>query len=261
MRSIFLTVAISLMFAAPAPARAEVQGEAVEYRDGDTVLEGFLAYDDAVQGQRPGVLVVHEWKGLNDYARGRAKQLAGMGYIAFAIDMYGKGVLAKDHDEAAKLSGVYRSDRQLMRRRAKAGLEILRGQALLDPARVAAIGYCFGGTTALELGRAGEELKGIATFHAGLSNPDPSDAKNFKCPVLVMHGAADNFTNVEVPGFEMEMKAAGSNYRLIKYPGAVHSFTVPEAGDDPSTGMAYNADADKQSWEELTKFLAEIFKA
>ena len=261
MRSIFLSLMAVLSFSVSMPARAEVHGEAVEYKDGDTVLEGFLAYDDTILGPRPGVLVVHEWKGLNDYARGRAKQLAGLGYTAFAIDMYGKGVVAKDHDEAAKLSGVYRSDRALMRRRAKAGLEVLKGRQETDPARIAAMGYCFGGTTSLELGRAGEELKGIATFHAGLSNPNPADAKNIKCPVVVFHGADDSFVNVEVPGFEMEMKAAGANYRIVKYPGAVHSFTVPEAGNDPSQGMAYNADADTQSWEELTKFLAEVFKA
>ena len=254
-----LLVALGVVLAAPLAARAAVHAETVEYHDGDTVLEGYLAYDEASPNPRPGVLVVHEWKGLNDYAKRRAGQLAGLGYIALAVDMYGKGVRAKDHDEAAKLSGMYRNDRALMRRRILAGYEELKRQPLTDASRIAAIGYCFGGTAALELGRSGADVLGIVTFHGGLSNPAPADAANIKGQVLVLHGADDTFVPPEeVAAFEAEMRQAGARYRLIKYPGAVHSFTVPEAGSDPSAGMAYNAEADAQSWEAMRAFLSEV---
>ncbi len=243
------------------PASAALHSETVEYRHGDAVLEGYLAYDDSIQTPRPGVLVVHEWKGLNEYAKRRADQLAGFGYVAFAADMYGKGVRAKDHEEAAKLSGIYRNDRALMRARVTAALDELKSLPQVDPQRLAAIGYCFGGTSVLELARSGADLRGVATFHGGLSTPNPQDAKQIKGRVLVMHGADDSFVKPEeVAAFEKEMKDAGVAYELIKYPGAVHSFTVAEAGNDPSTGMAYNEAADKASWAELEKFLADVLK-
>ena len=205
---------------------------------------------------------MHEWKGLNDYATRRAAQLAELGYVAFAADMYGKGVRAKDHDEAAKLSGVYRNDRQLMRRRILAALEELRRHDLVDDARIAAIGYCFGGTTVLELARSGADILGVVSVHGGLSTQSPEDAKRIQGRVLALHGADDRFVGPEeVAAFRQEMEQAGVDYRLIAYPGAVHSFSVPEAGDDPSTGMAYNPDADRQSWQELVAFLADVFHA
>ena len=250
-----------VLFCAGSPqARAAVRTETVEYHDGDTVLEGVLAYDDASPNQRPGVLIVHEWQGLNDYAERRAGQLAELGYVALAVDMYGKGIRAKDHDEAAKLSGIYRNDRQLMRRRILAGLEQLKRYPLTDPLRIAAIGYCFGGMAALELARSGADILGVVTFHGGLSNPNPADAAQIKAKVLVLHGADDKFvTQEEVAAFEKEMREAGADDRLIQYPGAVHSFTVPDAGGDPSTGMAYNAEADRRSWEAMRVFLHDVF--
>ena len=253
-----LTLLVALVWTVE--VQAAVQTSVVEYTHGDTTLEGFLAYDDAIQGKRPGVLVVHEWKGLNKYAKRRAVQLAELGYIAFAADMYGKGVRAKNHTEAAQLSGIYRKDRQLMRARITAALEVLRRNELTDPERIAAIGYCFGGTTVLELARSGADLVGVVTFHGGLDTPNPADAKSIKCKILVLHGADDHFVTPEqVAAFEEEMRQAGVNYRLIKYPGAVHSFTVPEAGNDPSTGMAYNEAADKASWEAMKAFFREVF--
>ena len=249
-KMIFLLAGTAVLFPAGG-AQAKIQTEAMEYRQGTAVLEGYLAYDGAKEGQRPGVLVVHEWKGLNDYAKRRARQLAELGYIAFAADLYGKGVLAKDHPEAAALSGALRNDRKRMRERVKAGFEVLKQYPLTDPKRLAAVGYCFGGMAALELARSGEELKGVVTFHGALSNPHPEDAKNIKARVLVLHGAEDpNVPAQEVAAFEQEMKAAG----------AVHSFTVPEAGNDPSKGVAYNAQADKESWDEMKRFLEGIFQ-
>ncbi len=196
---------------------AAVHTETVEYRHGDTVLEGYLAYDDALTGPRPGILVVHEWMGLGPYAKRRAEQLAGLGYIALAADMYGKGVRAKDHDEAAKLSGIYRSDRQLMRGRIGAALDVLKRQPQADPKRLAAIGYCFGGTSVLELARSGAAIVGVVSFHGGLDTPTPGDAKQIRAKVLVLHGAEDKFvTQEKVEAFKREMDAAGVDYRLIQ---------------------------------------------
>lgn len=241
-------------------SQAAVRTETIEYRHGETALEGYLAYDEAQAGQRPGVLVVHEWMGLGPYAKRRAEQLAQLGYLAFAVDMYGKGVRAKDHDEAAALSAPYRTDRQLMRGRILAALDVLREHPMTDQRRLAAIGYCFGGTTVLELARSGADVLGVVSFHGGLDTPTPAEPHRVKARVLVLHGAEDRFVPPEQVGaFEEEMRRAGVNYRLIKYPGAVHSFTVPEAGHDPSTGMAYNEEADRQSWEAMRAFFSELF--
>lgn len=241
-------------------AQAAVHTEPIEYQHGDVLLEGYLAYDDATKIKQPGVLVVHEWKGLNEYAKQRAEQLALLGYVAFAVDMYGKGVRARDHEDAAKLSGIYRKDRQLMRGRIQAALDVLKQQEQVDPERIAAIGYCFGGTTVLELARSGADVLGVVSFHGGLDTPNPGDAKQIKGKVLVLHGADDSFVTPEqLAAFEQEMQQAGVDYRLVQYPGAVHSFTVREAGNDPSTGMAYDPEADQQSWEAMKAFFQELF--
>jgi len=242
---------------------AAVVTEAVEYMDGDAVLEGYLAYDDAIQGKRPGILVVHEWKGLNDYAKKRALQLAELGYAAFAADMYGKGIYAKDHEEAGKLSGVYRSDRNLMRQRAKAAFDVLKNNPQVDPQNTAAIGYCFGGTTVLEMARAGFDLKGVVSFHGALDTPVPAVPGTIKAKVLVMQGADDSFagTTQQITAFEDEMRKAGADWQLVIFGDAVHSFTVPEAGSDKSKGAAYNAPADKRSWGMMKQFLSELFSS
>ncbi len=241
---------------------AAVVTQAVEYKDGETLLEGYLAYDDAIEGKRPGIIVVHEWKGLNDYAKGRADELAELGYVAFAVDMYGKGIYAKDHEEAGKLSGVYRSDRNLMRQRAKAAFDILKNNPHVDPQNTAAIGYCFGGTTVLEMARAGFDLKGVVSFHGSLDAPLPAAPGVIKAKVLVMHGADDNFVgNEKVLVFQEEMRKAGADWQLVMFGDAVHSFTVPEAGSDKSKGAAYNALADKRSWGMMKQFFSELFSS
>lgn len=240
-------------------AHAELVTMNVEYRHGETVLEGYLAWDTAVEGRRPGVIVVHEWKGLNEYAKGRADRLAKLGYAAFAIDMYGKGVRAKTHEEAGRLSGVYRKDRALMRDRAKSALDFFRKRPEVDRGKIAAIGYCFGGTTVLEMARAGMDVTGVASFHGGLDTPNPEETRGVKARILVLHGADDSFVNAAVPAFQEEMRASGADWQMILYGGAVHSFTVPDAGDDPSKGAAYNADADRRSWGAMKDFLAECF--
>jgi dienelactone hydrolase len=250
-----------LLLLLAAVVRAELHTEAIEYKHGGTVLQGYLAYDDAAPGKRPGVLVVHEWYGHNPYARKRAEQLAQLGYVAFALDMYGKGVLAKNPDEAGKLAAVYKNDRKLMRARARAGLEVLLKQPQVDRQRVAAIGYCFGGTTVLELARDGAEIAGVVSFHGGLSTPTPEDAKNIKAKVLALHGADDPFVKPEeVAAFEEEMRKGGADWEVVKYGDAVHSFTNPQAGTDKSRGAAYNEKADHRSWEAMKTFFNEIFK-
>jgi dienelactone hydrolase len=233
----------------------------VEYKDGQTVLEGYLAYDDALSSLRPGVVVVHEWMGLGDHVKNNAQRLAGLGYVAFGADIYGKGIRPKTPQEAGKLAGTYKADRALLRRRVNAALTALRKQPNVDSRRLAAIGYCFGGTTVLELARSGADVQGVVSFHGGLGTPMPTDAKNIKGRVLALHGADDpNVPAEEVAAFENEMRAANVDWELVKFGGAVHSFTNPLAGNDPSKGAAYNARADRRSWELLTNFLADLFE-
>jgi dienelactone hydrolase len=256
-----LATAAFLLIAAAASAGAEVKGEVVEYRHGDAVLEGYLAYDNAIEGKRPGVLVVHEWMGHNPYVRKRAEQLARLGYVAFALDMYGKGVRAKDAKEAAGLAGKYKGDRKLMRDRAAAGLTVLRKHPAADPARLAAIGYCFGGTVALELARGGADLAAVVSFHGGLDTPTPEDARNIKGKVLALHGGDDPFVPpAQVEAFQAEMRNGRVDWQFVAYGGAVHSFTNPEAGNDHSKGAAYNEAADRRSWIAMNAFFAETLK-
>jgi dienelactone hydrolase len=241
--------------------QAGVRTEVTGYKHGDVVLEGYLAYGEAAKGKRPGVIVVHAWTGLDAYTKRRTEELAELGYIAFAVDMYGKGVKAKDAEEAARLAGIYRADRRLMRGRANAGLEVLKKHALTDSKRTAAIGYCFGGGVALELARSGADIAGVVSFHGNLDTPNPEDAKNIKGKVLILHGAADPIVPIDqVIAFQDEMRKANVDWQMAIYGGAVHAFTNPESGDDPSRGAAYNEKADRRSWEAMKFFFAEIFK-
>ncbi len=258
MRTLMITSAILFL---TCTGMGAIKTQAIEYEHGDTVLEGYLAYDDAQTGNRPGILVVHEWWGLNDYPKRRAEQLAELGYVAFALDMYGKGVVAKTMEEAGAQAGKIRGDRQLARSRAQAGLDVLKQQVNVDPNKIAVIGYCFGGLVALELARSGADIDGVVAFHASLNTPNPDDAKNIKGRVLVLHGAADpNVPQEEVAAFEKAMTEAKVNYRVIQYEGAVHAFTNPAAGNDPAKGAAYNELADKESWIEMKSFLTDVLK-
>jgi len=242
-------------------AQARLVTKTVEYRQGETVLEGYLAYDDAVKGKRPGVLVIHEWKGLGPYEKARADQLAALGYVAFAADIYGKGVRPATPELASAEAGKYRgADRSLMRARAAAGLEKLASFNEVDPDRLAVIGYCFGGTAALELARSGAKLKGAVSFHGGLDTPIPADALKIRGKVLVLHGADDpHVPPAQVASFQQEMRMAKVDWQMIYYGGAVHSFSNINSGNDPSKGAAYNEKADRRSWEAMKQFFVEIF--
>jgi dienelactone hydrolase len=260
MRFLFIIIIAFTVFAGQ-PLAQKIHTETIEYKQDTTILEGYLAYDQTLQGPRPGIIIVHEWNGLGDYVKMRAEQLAKMGYVAFAIDIYGKGVRPKTQEESAAQATYYRNNRPLMRARAQAGLDLLSKNRLVDPTRIAAIGYCFGGGVVLELARSGADVAGIVSFHGNLDTPNTDDAKNIKGKVLVCHGGSDPYvTRDKVEAFQDEMTKAGVDWRMVMYGGAVHGFTNSANGTDPSKGLAYNKDADMRSWDEMKRFFDEIFK-
>lgn len=241
-------------------SRAAIHTETVEYKQGDATLEGVLVYDDAIQGKRPSILVVHQWLGLTDYEKRRATMLAQLGYVAFCADIYGKDSRPKNVQEAGALAGKYKTDRTLLRARVKAGLGELKKNNLVDSKRVAAIGYCFGGTTVIELARSGADLNGVVSFHGGLDSPTPADGKNIKCKVLALAGADDPFQKPDdLTAFESEMRVNKVDWQIVFYGNAVHAFTQPDPGF-VNAGAKYNEKADKRSWEAMKDFFAEIFK-
>ena len=257
-----LVIAAICLAAFAGPAHAKVRSQLVEYKQGDAVLEGYLAFDDAAKGKRPGILVVHAWMGLDDNARHRADMLAGLGYVAFAADIYGKGVRPKDGDEAGKLAGTFKADRLLLRARVNAAYDVLVGNPKVDAAKTAAVGYCFGGTTVIELARSGTKIAAVVSFHGGLDSPAPADGKNIKAKVLVLHGAADPFEKpADFAAFQKELTDAKVDWQLVQYGGAAHCFTDRGAGSDPSVGCAYDPIADARSWAAMRAFFDELFGA
>ncbi len=241
-------------------ASAKIVTKTVSYQSGDVQCEGYLAYDDKFEGKRPGVLVAHQWMGLTRYEKTRAVQLAALGFVAFALDLYGKGNAPKNPDEAGKISGQFKANRTLWRERTNDGFKTLVAQPNVDASKIAAIGYCLGGGTVLELARSGADVKGVVSFHGSLDTPTPEDAKNIKGKVLVLHGAIDPFAPMPtVVALSDEMNKAGKDYQIVLYGNAVHSFTQPEAGNDPSKGAAFNAVADRRSFEAMLVFFDELF--
>lgn len=259
MTNTLLSATLMLLVAA-AQARAEVQSKTVSYKHGETELKGYLAWDDAVDGRRPGVLVVHEWWGLNDYARSRADQLARLGYAAFALDMYGGGKVTKHPKEASEWAGQVRENVEGWRERALAGLEVLRKQPQVDPEHVAAIGYCFGGATVLQLAYAGTDLDAVVSFHGALPVPDEKQAKQIKAGILICHGAADTFVPEEqAQKVRAALDQAGTDWQMVYYGGARHSFTNPDAGEYGVEGIKYDENADRRSWQHMQILLVERF--
>lgn len=256
--SLFLVMFLVMMSNS---ATAKIITSPIEYTFNKTVMEGYVAYDDSIQKPMPGILIVHDWMGLGQFTKDKALALANQGMVAFAVDIYGKNVRPQNSEEAAKLATQYKEDRQLLRAHIGAAYDKLVTMNDVDPKKILVMGYCFGGTTALELARSGANLIGTAIFHGGISTPTPLDAKNIKGEVLIMHGADDpNVPPAEVKAFKAEMKNAKIKMDFIAYRGAVHAFTNPAAGNDNSKGAAYNAEADKKSWIDFQNFLKKVLK-
>lgn len=254
-----LLAALTLSLAAVLPATAAVQTKKITYKDGAQECHGILAWDDAVKGPRPGVLVVHEWWGLNDYAKMRAEKLAALGYVAFAADMYGDGKVVDHPKDAGAMAGKVRGNVEAWRKRALAGLDVLKAQPQCDKTKLAAIGYCFGGSTVLQLALAGTpDLLAVASFHGALPEPSEAEAKQVKAAVLVCHGADDGFIpDKAIKAFRGALDKAAVKYDFVAYPGAKHSFTVPDADKKGIDGIQYNKAADEASWAAMQKLFKE----
>jgi dienelactone hydrolase len=253
--------ALALVCLGLTAVEARVVTQTVTYRQDGTVMRGFLAYDDGLSGKRPGVLVVHEWWGLNDFARERALKLAGLGYVVLAADMYGGGATTRDRGEAGKLAGALIKNPDLLRARAQAALQVLAADPRVDPKRLAAIGFCFGGTTVLELAYSGADLAGVVSFHGGLPRPQPGDLSRLKSKILVLHGADDPLVPAAgLTAFEQAMRQAGADWQMVFFGGAVHAFTNPAAGDNKASGAAYDARAARRSWRYMQEFFREIWR-
>jgi dienelactone hydrolase len=258
-----MVLCLFMTLSAAAPASAKVTGREVAYKDGATVLKGYLAQDSALQGKRPAVLVVHEWWGHNDYARQRARMLAEQGYVALAVDMYGDGKTAMHPDDAGRFAGEVMKNKAVGEARFNAALAFIRQQPAVDPARIAAIGYCFGGGVVLHMARQGADLKGVVSFHGSLATDAPAKEGAVKARVLVFNGESDKMIPPEqVAAFKEEMTRAGASFRYVGYPGVRHSFTNPEADALAvkfKLPLAYDKEADRDSWAQTKQFFQEIF--
>lgn len=244
-------------------AAAAIIGEPVLYKSGDFAMQGYLAYDDSISGKRPGILVVHEWWGNNEYTRKRARMLAELGYTALAVDMYGEGKEAEHPDDAGKFAAEVRQNMAAATQRFAAAMQILQKHPTVDPEHIAAIGYCFGGGVVLEMARQGLDLDAVVSFHGSLATGNPAAPGVVKARILVCHGADDKMVTPEqIQAFINEMKTAGADYTFISYPGAKHSFTNPGAdiyAEKFNIPVGYNAEADKKSWQDMQDFLQESF--
>ena len=253
-----------LLFSFALTVQAKVVTKEITYKANDLELKGYLAYDDALKAKRPGVLVVHEWWGQNDYIRKRARMLAELGYVALALDMYGDGKVATHPQDASKFSGEVMKNLAVAEQRFMAGLALLKQQPQTDNQHIAAIGYCFGGGVVLAMARRGVDLDGVVSFHGSLGAGAPAEPGKVKAKILVLNGADDPFVKPEqIAAFKGEMKAAGVDYEFVNYPGAKHSFTNPDAtenGKKFQLPLEYNAKADKESWQKMQSFFQQIFK-
>ncbi len=253
-------LAMAAVLLSQSPGNADVKTRELEYRQGETVLQGFIAWDDAARGKRPGVLVVHEWWGHNEHARNQARRLAEAGYVGLALDMFGKGKVATHPQDAQAFVNEVTKDPAVLAARFNAALEQLKRDPHVDTTRIAAIGYCFGGAVVLDMARAGAPLGAVVTFHGALATKTPAQSGKVKARVLVLTGGADPFVPPEqVEAFKREMQAAGGRFEVISYPGAKHGFTNPDAAKYGMPQLAYDADVDRQSWTAMLKLFKEVF--
>lgn len=242
-----------------ADASAIIQSRRIVYTDGIVKMEGYMAWNDTIQGKRPGVLIVHDWTGRDGYEERRARMLAELGYVGFACDVYGADQHPTKPEEFGKLAGRLKGDLATFRARLVASLRAMSEQPEVDSKQMAAIGYCFGGTGVLELARTGAALRGIVSFHGGLGSTT-KDADKIRCEVNIQHGEADPFVpKADIDQLKADLDAAHVKWSFTAYPGAVHAFTVPEAGNDPSKGAAYDKVADARSWDAMKAFFRRIF--
>jgi len=254
-------MAVAFLALAGASARAEVKTKVIDYSQGDTALQGFLAWDDAAKGKRPGVLVIHEAWGENQHARDQAVRLAKAGYVGFALDMYGKGKVTTHLEDAKAFMAEASKDPAVIRARFEAARKLLEGQPQVDRKRIGAVGYCFGGNVALNMARAGEDLTAVATFHAAVPSADQPVSGKVKARILINTGGADPLVpKSQVDAFVKGLKDAGANISVITYPNAKHSFTNPDAAKAGMDALAYDADADRKSWDASMKMFREAFK-
>jgi len=263
MKRLIIAAGFIMMFCGLLLSCKEIIGEPVEYTSGNVVLKGYLACDRSVKGKRPGILVVHEWWGHNEYARKRALMLARLGYTALAVDMYGDGKQAEHPDEAGKFAKEISGNMDMKIARFMAAMDYLKKQESVDPARIAAIGYCFGGSVVLDMARSGMDLKGVVSFHGGLTTNNPAKPGAVKAKILVCHGENDSFITAEqIAAFKQEMTEAKADLQFITYKDAKHSFTNPEADSYAQKfkiPVGYNSEADKKSWEDMRRFLKSVF--
>jgi dienelactone hydrolase len=258
-----LMLLVLLLFGVVA-SRAGVVGKEIAYTSDTLTMKGYIAYDDKIQGKRPGILVVHEWWGHNDYARKRAEMLAGLGYIALAVDMYGNGKQASHPDDAGKFAGEVMSNMTAMKARFSAAMDLLKKDEHTDSTQIGAIGYCFGGGVVLAMAREGADLKAVVSFHGSLATQRPAKKGNVKAKILVCNGADDKFIAADdIAKLKTEMKSAGAQLTFINYPGAIHAFTNPAAtdlGKKFNLAIAYNENADKKSWTAMKSMFEKVFK-
>lgn len=255
-----ILLALTLVVVWSAVARAEVKTKVVTYAHDGTTLKGYLAWDDGIKGKRPGVMVVHEWWGLNSYAKKRAEQLAGLGYVAFAADMYGEGKSTTNPKEAGQMAGEVRKSSKTWVGRGLAGLKILQDHDLVDAKKLASIGYCFGGSTSLQLAYAGADLAAVVSFHGGLSVPNEDQLRATKARILICHGAADAFIPEKtIVAVREAFEKSKVDYQMVYYGGAVHSFTVPAADKAGVDGIRYQHAADHRSWQHMLTLFHEAF--
>ena len=239
---------------------AKLHKETIEYKDGDVSLKGYLFWEDSFEGKRPGVMVVHEWWGLNDYAKLRAEMLAEMGYVAFAADMYGDARVTRHADDAKGWMQQITSNIEAWQRRALIGLELLKQHPNVDGNKLAAIGYCFGGATVLQMAYAGAPLLGVASFHGSLPSATAEQAAKIQSRILIAHGDSDGFVPAErITDFKKALSQANVTWEMTSYGGAKHSFTNPYSDGYGIDGLEYHETADRSSWLRLLRFFEELF--
>ncbi len=254
---------LTLLIASSVSLQAKIIGKAVDYTVGSETFKGYLTFDSSIKGKQPAVIVVHEWWGLNEYPRKRAEMLAKLGYVAFAADMYGNGKVADNPGDAQKAAAESTKDPAALKARFLAAIEVVKKEKHVDPHRIAAIGYCYGGGVVLNMARAGVDLRGVVSFHGSLSTKTRAEKGSVTAKILICNGGADKFVSEnDITNFKNEMESAGADFKFISYKGGLHAFTNPaatELGKKFNMPIAYNKQGDKNSWQDMRRFLQSVF--